>query len=108
MKIFTFLGFTVVLILILLGYQIIKLHKLNNDLVFFLITDFILVCALIIFFNYFQDLFLAFIANLFLFINTIFLTWEVKNIMGKYIFTLSCFSLITYMFCIVIDCYLIR
>lgn len=103
------LVFIALLIEILISCSVLKNNRINRDLLFFLITNFILSISLLIFFNYYKDLFLTFINCLFLFLNTIFLIFEVKNIMGKYgVFTLPYFGIIMFIFCFVIDYCLFR
>lgn len=91
------------ILLFLLGLIIYE-NKMNNDLLFFTLSNFILSFSLICFLFYFKDYLFSLVNMFLLFFNTIFLCYEIKNTFNKYrMLAIPYFIYIVYIFYLIID-----
>ena len=107
---FLILLYLVVLTLLtILFIRLIVLKKVKYDLVFFLITNFILSFSFIVFLFYYKDYLYSLINILFLLINTIFLSFEIKTTYDKCsLLSFPYLIYIMFLFYLIIDLYLMH
>ena len=107
---FLILLYVVVLTLLtILFIRLIVLKKVKYDLVFFLITNFILSFSFIVFLFYYKDFLYSLINILFLLINTIFLSFEIKTTYDKCsLLSFPYLIYIMFLFYLIIDLYLMH
>ena len=102
--------YLIVLFLIsFLFFHIIYENKMKNDLLFFVISNFVLSFSFICFLFYFKD-YLFSLTNMFLLlINTIFLSYEIKKTYDKYkLLSIPYLIYIVFIFYLIIDLYLMH
>lgn len=103
---------TYIIVLSLLTFLILKIlheHKMKNDLVFFVITNYILSFSFLIFLFHFKDYLFSFVNMFLLLINTIFLNYEIKLAFNKIkILSLPYLIYITFIFYLIFDLFLMN
>lgn len=104
--------FFYIIILSTLSYLFIKLifqRKMNNDLAFFVICNYILSFTFLVFFFYFKDVLFSLVDIFFLLLNTIFICYELKNIYSKYnLLSIPYLIYIVFVFFILFDLFLMN
>ena len=76
-----------IILLSLLSFLFIRLvvkNQMKRNLLFYVLVNYILSFSFLIFLFHFKDYILSFINILFLLLNSIFLTYELKNTYDKY------------------------
>jgi hypothetical protein len=90
-----------------LFYKIIVTNKINNDLLFFILCNYILSFGFFVFYFYYKDLLYSFVDILFLLINTILTGYELMCNRIKYkCLYLPYLSFVMFIFFIVFDQFL--
>ena len=74
----------VLLLISILFCRLIFEKKMKNDLVFFVISNFILSFSFLVFLFYYKDYLFSLVNMFFLLLNTIFLNYEIKITYDKY------------------------
>ena len=100
--------YLVVLFLIsILFCRLIKQNKMKNDLVFFVISNFILSFSFLVFLFYYKDYLFSLVNMFFLLLNTIFLSFEIKITYDKYrLLSMPYLIYVVFLFYLIIDLYL--
>ena len=100
--------YLVVLFLIsILFCRLIKQNKIKNDLVFFVISNFILSFSFLVFLFYYKDYLFSLVNMFFLLLNTIFLSFEIKITYDKYrLLSMPYLIYVVFLFYLIIDLYL--
>ena len=82
----------------------VRKKNLNNDVLFFLLSNYILSGAILAFFYTFKDGFFSLVACSILTLNAIFLLFEFYRKFKTYKFFPTCYFMLTlYLFCFLID-----
>lgn len=101
--------FIVLLLLSFLFCHIIYENKLKNDLLFFVIVNFLLSFSFIVFLFYFKDYLLSLINITLLLINTVCLSYEIKLTYDKYkLLSIPYLIYMVFIFYLIIDLYLMH
>ena len=105
-----FIIYAVVLVLVsILAIHIILNNKMNNDLLFFVIANYILSFSLIVFLFHYKDYLFSLVNVFLLAVNTICLTYEVKLTKDRYrVLSIPYLIYIIYIFYLIIDLYLMH
>lgn len=99
----------VLCLLSILFWRLIRSHKMKNDLLFFVISNFILSISFIVFLFYYKDYLFSLINMFFLLLNTIFLSFEIKMTYDKYsILSMPYLMYIVFIFYLIFDLYLMH
>lgn len=99
----------VLFLLSILFCHLIKTNRMKNDLLFFVISNFILSFAFLVFFFHYNDYLFSFVTMFFLLLNTIFLSYEIKVTYDKYkILSLPYLIYIVFIFYLILDLYLMN
>ena len=100
------------IVLVLLSFlfcRLIRQHKMKIDLFFFVVSNFVLSFSFLVFFFYYKDNLLSLVNILFLLLNTIFLSYEIKLTYDKYsILSMPYLIYITFIFFLIVDLYLMH
>lgn len=109
---FNFLVFIYIIVLLLLSFlfcHIIYENKLKNDLLFFVVVNFILSFSFILFLFYFKDYLFSLINITLLLINTFCLSYEIRLTYDKYkLLSIPYLIYIVFIFYLIIDLYLMN
>lgn len=101
--------FIVLFLLSFLFCHIIYENKLKNDLLFFVIVNFILSFSFIVFLFYFKDYFLSLVNITLLLINTFCLSYEIRLTYDKYkLLSIPYLIYMVFIFYLIIDLYLMH
>ena len=96
-----------IILLSLLSFLFIRLvikNQMKRDLLFFVLSNYILSFSFLVFLFYFKDYVISFLNILFLLLNSIFLTYELKSTYDKYrLFSIPYFIYILIIFFIMFD-----
>ena len=109
---FNFLVFIYIIVILLLSFlfcHIIYENKLKNDLLFFVVVNFILSFSFILFLFYFKDYLFSLINITLLLINTFCLSYEIRLTYDKYkLLSIPYLIYIVFIFYLIIDLYLMN
>ena len=87
--------------------HIIYENKMKNDLSFFVVTNFVLSFSFLVFLFYFKDFLLTLVSIVFLLINTVCLSNEIRLTYNKYrLLSIPYLMYIVFIFYLIIDLYL--
>ena len=87
--------------------HIIYENKMKNDLLFFVVTNFVLSFSFLVFLFYFKDFLLTLVSIIFLLINTVCLSNEIRLTYNKYrLLSIPYLIYIVFIFYLIIDLYL--
>jgi hypothetical protein len=87
--------------------HIIYENKMKNDLLFFVVTNFVLSFSFLVFLFYYKDYLLSLVNVFFLLLNTIFLSYELKFTYDSYrILSIPYLIYIVFLFYLIFDLYL--
>lgn len=104
-----FIYIVVLVLLTTLFIRLIVLKKVKYDLVFFIITNFILSFSFLLFLFYYKDYLYSLINIFFLLVNTIFLSFEIKTTYDKCsLLSFPYLVYIMFLFYLIIDLYLMH
>lgn len=101
--------FVVLIMLSILFCHIIHENKMKNDLLFFVIVNFILSFSFVSFLFYFKDYLFSLVNMFLLLLNTVFLSYEIKKTYDKYkLLSVPYLIYIVFLFYLIIDLYLMN
>lgn len=101
--------FVVLIMLSILFCHIIHENKMKNDLLFFVIVNFILSFSFVSFLFYFKDYLFSLVNMFLLVLNTVFLSYEIKKTYDKYkLLSVPYLIYIVFLFYLIIDLYLMN
>lgn len=104
--------FTYIIVLSLLTFILLKIiheHKMKNDLIFFVITNYLLSFSFLIFLFHFNDYLFSLVNMFLLLINTIFLNYEIKLTFNKIkLLSIPYLAYITFIFYLIFDLFLMN
>ncbi len=104
-----FIYFVVLFLLTFVFCHLIYENKMKNDLLFFVISNFILSFSFLVFLFYYKDYLISLINIILLLLNTVFLSYEIKNTYDKYkVLSIPYLIYIVFIFYLVIDLYLMH
>lgn len=90
-------------------YFLIRINKLKNNLLFFLLSNFILSFSFLVFLFYYKGCLFSLINIFLLLINTIFLSFEIRVTYGKYsILSMPYLLYIMFVIYLIFDLYLMH
>ena len=101
--------FIVLILISFLFLHIIYENKMKNDLLFFVIANFILSFSFVSFLFYFKDYLFSLVNMFLLLINTVCLSYEIKLTYDKYkVLSIPYLIYIVFIFYLIIDLYLMH
>ena len=103
------LYFIVLCLISFLFCHIIYENNMKNDLLFFVLVNFILSFSFLVFLFYFKDYLFSLVNMFLLLINTIFLSYEIRLTYDKYkLLSIPYLIYIVFIFYLIIDLYLMN